>query len=239
MGDGRLRRASLVLVVPAAIAGLAACSGGGGHPGGATASASADKAVSGGFSATELKGALLTRVNGVGAAQAASTGKYASLSAASTGKPGAAGSVQVIPKACANAAAQGFDPAALSGAQAAAVTFKVASNGVSEVLIASSAKAASTALAGHVAAQCAKYQEKVDGKTFKYTLTEKAVTGIGRQARELNVQAVGTSSGNSWSLIYRGTGFVGTVTVIGPNASEKAVRELGQQAYAFAAKSLS
>jgi hypothetical protein len=42
-----------------------------------------------------------------------------------------------------------------------------------------------------------------------------------------------------WSLIYRATGFVGTVTVVGPNASEQAVRELGQQAYAFAAKSLS
>ena len=39
-----------------------------------------------------------------------------------------------------------------------------------------------------------------------------------------------------WSLIYRGAGFVGTVTVVGPNASEKAVQELGQQAYAFAAK---
>ena len=107
------------------------------------------------------------------------------------------------------------------------------------MLVASAAKAASAALAGHVPAQCGKYQEKVDGKTFTYTLTEKSVAGIGQQARELNLQAVGSSSGNSWSLIYRGAGFVGTVTVIGPNASEKAVRELGQQAYAFAAKSLS
>ena len=42
-----------------------------------------------------------------------------------------------------------------------------------------------------------------------------------------------------WSLIYRSEGFVGTVTVVGPNASRKAVTELGQQAYAFAVKSLS
>lgn len=237
MGDGRLRRVSWGLVVPAAIAGLAACSGGGGHSAGVTASASADKAVSGGYSGAELKRALLTRVNGVGAAQAATTGKYPSLSG--TGTAAAAGPVTVTPKACAGPATEGFDPAALAGAQAAAVTFKVAGNGVSEVLVASAAKAASAALGGHVPAQCDKYQEKVDGKTFKYTLTEKSVAGIGQQARELNLQAVGTSSGNSWSLIYRGAGFVGTVTVIGPNASEKAVRELGQQAYAFAAKSLS
>jgi hypothetical protein len=237
MGDGRLRRVSWVLVVPAAIAGLAACSGGGGHPAGATASASADKAVSGGYSGTELKGALLTKVNGVGAAQAATTGKYASLSGA--GATATAGTVTVTPKACAGPATKGFDPPALAGAQAAAVTFKVAGNEVSEVLVASAAKAASAALAGHVPAQCDTYQEKADGKTVKYTLTEKSVAGIGKQARELNLQAVGTSSGNSWSLIYRGAGFVGTVTVTGPNASEKAVRELGQQAYAFAAKSLS
>ena len=36
-----------------------------------------------------------------------------------------------------------------------------------------------------------------------------------------------------------GKGFVGTVTVVGLNASKQAVTELGQQAYAFAARSLS
>ena len=42
-----------------------------------------------------------------------------------------------------------------------------------------------------------------------------------------------------WSLLYKGNGFVGAITVVGPNASESAIRELGQQAYAFAAKALS
>jgi hypothetical protein len=110
---------------------------------------------------------------------------------------------------------------------------------VSEVLIASSTKSASTALAGHVPAECARYEEKVDGKTFTYGIKEQAITGIGKQARVLNVNADGVKADDLWSLIYRGAGFVGTVTVVGPNASEKAVQELGQQAYAFAAKSLS
>jgi len=243
MGDGRLRRASRVLLVPAALAGaaglagLTACSGGSGNSAGATASASAAKALSGGFTAGELRGALLTKVNGVAAAMPASVGRYASLPGTSTGQA-AAGTAKVTPKACAGAAIQGFDPAALAGAQAAAVTFKVAGNRVSEVVIGSAAQVASAALAGKVPAQCATYAEKVDGKTFKYTVTEKAVAGIGQQAKELNVHAVGAGN-DSWSLIYRGKGFVGTVTVIGPNASDKAVKELGQQAYAFAAKTLS
>ena len=93
-------------------------------------------------------------------------------------------------------------------------------------------------LAGHVPARCARYQGKVAGKTVKYGLTVKAVTGIGQQARVLNVLTGGSAAVNQWSLVYHGAGFVGTVTVIGPNASETAVRELAQQAYAFAARSL-
>jgi hypothetical protein len=185
-----------------------------------------------------LKNALLTRVNGVAAAAPVSSGKYAAVAQASNSKK-AAGSVQVTPKTCTVAATQGFDPTVLAGAPAAAVTFQVASNGVSEVLVASSATSAATALAGQIPKECASYKEKVGGKTVTYGITEQAVTGVGKQAKALNVHAVGgAASDNVWSLIYRGAGFVGTVTVAGPNASEKAVEELGQQAYAFAAKTL-
>jgi len=70
-------------------------------------------------------------------------------------------------------------------------------------------------------------------------ITEQPIAGIGEQARALNVQPVGAKSNGLWSLIYQGKGFVGTVTVAGPNASKKAVTELGQQAYAYANKTLS
>jgi hypothetical protein len=190
-----------------------------------------------GLTAAQLRGALLTRVNGVAAAAPASSGKYSSLTAANTSKNGT-NAGQVTPKTCAGAAA-GFNPTALAASPAAAVTFKVGSNGVSEVLIASSAKTAATALAGHIPAECAKYQAKVAGKTYTYGATEQKVTGIGQQAQVLNVQAADTKANNLWSLIYRGKGFVGTVTVVGPNASKEAVTELGKQAYAYAAKTLS
>ena len=224
-----------MLLVPAAVAGLAACSSGGSQSGG-TGTASGSKAMSGGFSGTDLKGALLTKVNGVGSVKTASSGTYASLAAATMGK---ASSGSATPKACSSAPAQGFVPAGLSGAAAAAVSFKVSGNSVAEVLIGSSAASAATAMPGKIPAQCASYQEKAAGKTVTYGLTEKSVTGIGKQAEELNVRSGSSSSDNLWSIIYRGTGFVGTVTVTGPNASEAAVRELAQQSYAFAAKSLS
>jgi hypothetical protein len=151
----------------------------------------------------------------------------------------AASGVQVTPKACAAAATVGFNSAALGAAPAAAVTFRVGTNGVSEVLIASSDKSAATVLAAHVPTECAQYQETVAGKTYTYDMKEKAISGIGNQARVLNVSGASVKSDQMWSLVYKGKGFIGTVTVVGPNATEQAVTELGQQAYAFATKSLS
>jgi hypothetical protein len=188
------------------------------------------------LTAATLREALLTRVNGVAAAAPASSGTYSSMQAAN-GK--AASGIQVTPKACSEAATVGFNAAALGTAPAAAVTFRVGTNGVSEVLIASSAKSAATVLAGHVPAQCAQYQETVGGKTYAYDIKEKAISGIGEQARVLNVYPASAKSEEMWSLVYQAKGFIGTVTVVGPNATEQAVTELGRQAYAFATKSLS
>ena len=233
MADGRWLRALAGGFVPVAVAGLVGCSGGGGAPASSLAKADA----SGLFSAARLSAALLTRVNGVAAAAPAITGKYASLSAAISGKQ-AIKAVQVSPSACVGAASAGLGTAVLAQAPAAAVKFRVGGNAVSEVLVATAADSASAVLAGRVPAGCAEYQGKVAGKTVKYGLTDKAVTGIGLQARELNVRSGGSAPVNQWSLVYRGAGFVGTVTVVGPNASELAVRELAKQAYAFAAKAL-
>ena len=72
-----------------------------------------------------------------------------------------------------------------------------------------------------------------------YSVTESSLTGIGKQAKVVNVAPAAGGSDALWSLVYRGAGFVGAVTVAGPNASQTAVRELGQQAYEYAAKSLS
>lgn len=230
------RIASGLLLGPVAVAGLAGCGGGSSSTG--ASSSTASTTANGALTAATLRNALLTQVNGVAAAAPASSGTYSSMAAASGIKQAASG-VQVTPKACTGTAMAGFDPTALSGAPAAAVTFHVGTNGVSEVLIGSSATSASAALASRVPAECSSYQETVAGKTYTYGLQEKAISGIGKQARLLNLHADSAKSDQMWSLIYRGDDFIGTVTVIGPNASQQAVTELGQQAYAFATKSLS
>jgi hypothetical protein len=243
MFDGRSRRTAFLLLVSASVAGasLAGCSGSASHSDDASLAAAAKaaaKAAAGAFSASQLRGALLTRVNGVGAAAPAAGGAYASVSAAQPGSRSAS-AVKAAQRACAQATQTGFESTVLADSPAAAVTFKVASNGVVEMLVSVSDSAASTALAGRLPAACAHYRETIDGKTLSYTAAESAITGIGRQARTLNVQSSAGRAADLWSLVYLGKGFAGSVTVVGPNASKTAVRELGEQAYTYAAKSLS
>jgi hypothetical protein len=239
MVDSPWRRTAALLLVPAAVACacLAGCSRAASHPAVAAPPASG-KASAGPFSAAKLRDALLTRVNGVTAVAPAATGRYASLAGGSAGKPSST-AVRVTPQACGGATMTGFNPAVLAGSPVAATTFRVGKNGVSEMLVASSARLASSALAGLLPARCAHYQETVEGKIFRYTAMESAISGIGTLARVLNVRPAGATVDNLWSLVYQGAGFVGSVTVVGPNASETAVRELGEQAYAYAVKSLS
>ena len=136
------------------------------------------KAAAGAFSAAKLRGALLTRVNGVGAATPVASGDFSSLAAAATGER-SAGGVKATPKDCAQATQTGFDPTVLADSPAAAVTFKVDANGVSEVLVSSPDSVSSTALAGGLPAACARFKETIDGKTVTYTATESPLSGIG------------------------------------------------------------
>jgi hypothetical protein len=233
MSDGRRLRTAILLLAPAAVvaAGLAGCtSSSTSHK--ASASLSASKGNS--FSASKLREALLTRVNGVGATSPAASGDYSSMSAQAAGKQPAG-----VPKRCAQATQTGLDSAVLAGATAASVSFKVGGNDVSELLVAAPGTSAASALAGRLPASCAHYKETAAGKSVTYSATESPLTGIGKQAKVLSVSPAVGGSDVRWSLVYRGTGFVGAVTVVGPDASQAAVRELGQQAYAYAIRSLS
>src|ERR1700751_1203962 len=107
MRDGRWWRVLAGGLLPVVVAGLAGCSGGGGSStvsGSVTGTAAATAGL---FSAAQLRGALLTRVNGGAAGTPVTVGGDGALSAASTGRP-AANAVQVSPSTCDGAAAAGF-----------------------------------------------------------------------------------------------------------------------------------
>lgn len=243
MFESRWRRMPALLVMPAAVAvalGLAGCGSSPSHSSGSSdASAAKSTGVTAqtmAFSAAKLRGALLTKVNGATAAVPAAAGTYSTLpgmkQARKTG-------ITVSPKACAGNSALGFGTSEVNSAPAASVTFKVGGNGVSEVLLAPSAAATAAAMERRIPAECTHYTATVGGQTYHYTVKDSSVSGIAKQARLINVRTAGYPSDDVWTVLYRGTGFMGAITAIGPNASEAAVRELATEAYGYAAKELS
>lgn len=236
-----IRRGPALATTALALLGAAAVSGCGGSASQSqaatqpTGTATAAAQVS--FTPDQLKGALLARVNGEKPAAAAESGDYGTLPDVQTSKQTMNG-VKVTPARCAQATETGFNSAAFAHAPASVVTFRVGQDGVSEVLVSTTPDAAATALGDTLPAGCAHYSATVDGKTFRYSVHEAPLSGLAQKARALNVKAAGYASVDVWSVVYQGTGFVGAVTMVGPDSSEAGVKTLAQEAYAHAAAAL-
>ena len=202
--------------------------------GAATATATAQAQS---LTAAQLKGALLTKIGGARPAAPAEAGDYGALPDVQTSKQTKHG-VTVTPARCARATVAGFNSAAFTHAPASVVTFRVGRDGVSEVLVSATPDVASSALGNKLPAGCEHYTASVGGKTFHYSAKESPIAGLGNEARALNVKAKGYSQVNVWSVVYRADGFVGAVTVVGPDATEASAKKLATQAYQFAAQTL-
>ena len=233
-----LATTALALLGATAVAG---CGGGSASSAGqASATETAGVAATTGhkaITADQLKGALLTKVGGASPATAPESGNYGALPDVQTSKQTMHG-VKVKPARCADAAVTGFNSPAFAHAPASVVTFRVGHDGVSEVLVSATPQVAATALANRLPVGCAHYTATVQGKTFHYSVQETPVAGLADQARALNVKAAGYAQVDVWSVVYRADGFVGAVTMVGPDATEASVKKLATQAYQYAAQTL-
>lgn len=230
------------LLAAAGAAAVTGCSssGAGAASSGASATSSAGMAAANlpaSLTAAQLRDALLTKVNGERPAGPAESGSYGLLPDVQTSKQSMHG-VSVDPAKCAQATVTGFNSATFSDAPASVVTFRVGRDGVSEVIVAASQATATEALAAKLPAGCARYHATVDGKTFAYAVKEIPVAGIAEQARALNVKAAGYADVDVWSVVFRASGYVGAVTIVGPDSSEQGARVLAKDAYTRAAAQL-
>ena len=241
-----IRRGPALATTALAVLGVAAITGCGGSSNSSSAASTqqstqptgaASSATAMTFTSAELKSALLAKVNGEKPAAAAQSGAYGSLPDVQTSKQTMNG-VKVTPSKCAQATQTGFNSATFAQSPASVVTFRVGQDGVSEVLVSANPDAAATALGDTLPSGCSHYSATVDGRTFKYTVKESQLSGLGQKARALNVKAAGYASVDVWSVVYQGAGFVGAVTMVGPDSSLTGVTTLAQEAYAHAASSL-
>src|SRR5690349_2482081 len=203
--------------------------------GAATATATAQAQS---LTATQLKGALLTQISGAKPAAPAEAGDYGLLPDVKTSKQTMHG-VKVTPARCAQATVAGFNSAAFTHAHASVVTFRVGCDGVSGVLVSTTPDVAHSALGNKLPAGCEHYTASVGGKTFHYSVKQSPIAGLGNEARALNVKAARYSQVKVWPVVYRVGGFVGAVTIVGPDASQASAKKLAGQAYAYARQSLS
>jgi hypothetical protein len=238
--------ATSALAVLAAAATVASC-GGSADRAAAAGNGQADAARQAGmtvatqhnaYTAGRLRAALLTAVDGSGPAAAAEAGGYGTLPDVQTSRQTMTG-VTVTPAWCAHATMTAFNSPAFSAAPAAVVTFRAGRDGVSEVLVAAPPQLAEAALGAMLPAGCGHYSATVDGQTYRYQAREVPLAGLAEQAQALNVRAAGYPDADVWSVVYRGSGFVGVITLVGPGASERGVTELARQAYARAGRVLS
>lgn len=238
------RAAALLGVAVAGAAAVAGCSSSGAGAAGAAGAAgptsSAGMAAAGlpaSFTAAQLRGALLNKVNGRQPAAVPEAGAFGKLPDAQLGKQSLRG-VTVTPAKCAQATLTGFNSAEFANVPASVVTFRVGQDGVSEVIVAASPAAAAQALATKLPAGCTHYRATVAGRTFAYEVAETPVSGLAQQARAVNVRAVGYPGVDMWSVVFRANGYVGAVTIFGPDASEQGAKVLAADAYAKAGDSL-
>jgi hypothetical protein len=240
MSDVRWSRLAGLVAVPALAAlAIAGCSSAGSSAQATQAAADsvANTRPQAAYTASQLRGALIVKINGHSPAAPAEAGAYSSLAEVKATKKSMKG-VTVVPANCAQATVTGFSSSAFANVPAAVTTFRVSNNGVSEVLMAPSSSAAALALGKQVPANCSRYRATVQGKTYTYTVREKTVRGIGAAARAMNIKATGPVTVNVWSVVYRARNFVGAVTIVGPAASQNVIVTLAAQAYAHAVKTL-
>ena len=242
MSQVRWSRLPVLAAVPALAAlAVAGCSSGQPAASGPAAQPASGQAAATphttSYTATQLRGALLTKINGQSPAAPVESGQYGSLAQVKATKSSMNG-VKVKPATCAKTTVTGFNSPSFANVPATVSTFKVGSNGVSEVLLSPSSATAALALKNQVPTSCAKYSAVVKGKTFEYTVSERTVNHLAQEARAMNIEATGSESINVWSVVYRASDFVGAVTIVGPNATATVATTLAAQAYAHAAKTL-
>lgn len=237
--------------VPAAVAALALATAVTGCAGASGSSNSASSASSGGtaakpaastgtgpaYTASQLRAALLTTVNGARPAAPVQSGDYGSLPGVKASRQTLSG-VRISPPRCASATATGLASAKFNNVPATVATFRDGADGVSEVLMAPPSSMLETAIAHNIPAGCSRYHAKVGGKTYTYEIKQEPAPRIGEAASELNVRAAGDSSANIWTIIYRSGGLVGAITLVGTNASKAGAEALAKAAYTQAEKNL-
>lgn len=220
------------LVVVALLVTLAAC--GGKHPGGVPTPPPRTTApvVPGSYSADQLTQALLAAIPGYQQSGIPQSGQYGSLAAVqSSGEMQQAAKIdkqRCLPRALTADGAVRSAPAAL-----AAFNRGDASLSVSEVLLAVGPDVAARQVRRRVPDGCRTFRVRVGRRWSSATVTEPSGARIGEGSRIVGVttSAPGRPVTRTWTVVLRSRGYLASVTLFGPSATQGEAERLARKAY--------
>lgn len=189
------------------------------------------------FTAKQLRGALLTTMNGHKLAESVEAGAYGALPGIKETRASVKG-VKITPAKCAGTTGSGLSSAKFDNVPATVASFRAGANGVSEVLLAPPASMLSSALVRKIPAGCAHYTARLGKHVYRYALKAERAPRIGVATSELNVRASGAQRANICTVIYRTSNMVGAITLVGAHSTRVQAQKLARMAYQHAAKSL-
>jgi hypothetical protein len=231
--------------VPAAIAAIALAATAAGCSSGNTPASTTGKSTSHqtksvattAYTAKQLRGALLTRMDGHKLAESVEEGAYGALPGIKETRASVKG-VKITPAKCAGTTGSGLSSAKFNSVPATVASFRVGANGVSEVLLSPPASMLNSALVRKIPVGCAHYVARLGKHVYRYALKAERAPRIGLATSELNVRAAGAQRANIWTVIYRTSNMVGAITLVGPHSTRVRAQALARKAYQHAAKSL-
>jgi hypothetical protein len=203
---------------------VAAC-GGGGSRGAPPPAPTTAPVVPGSYSADQLTQALLTEVSGYQQSGIPQSGQYGSLAAVqNSGEMQQAAKIdkpRCLPRSLTADGDVRTVPAALTA-------FTGASGSVSEVLLAVGPDIAARQVRRQVPAGCRVFRVKVGRRWSAATVVEARGARIGEGSRTVGVTTAGTQT---WIVVLRSRGYLASITLFGPTATQGAAERLARKAY--------
>jgi hypothetical protein len=218
---------------------LSGCSGGGSSS--AATVPSATRTGPGAYTSDQLRQALLAELAGYQRAGEPDSGPYSTLKAIRNFEQ-LQGQVTLDKPKCADASKAFGLTADTQNVPAAITTFaRTTGATITETLVAVPAGVAEEQISRRVPALCHTFRAKVAGQTSTHQVIESTPDRhqIGEGSRTVGLVTMsGTLKVTMWFVVFKAHGYLGTVSVYGPDATRSQVEDLGRQALAQAERIL-
>jgi hypothetical protein len=215
------------------VLGLAAgCGGGGDGHVAATSSPSSVAPVPGSYNADQLTQALLTDIPGYVRSGAPQWGEYGSLAAVQNLNQMQQAVKLDKPQCASSTRALNQEKAVQTAPSALAAFTRGTRQSVTETLMAVGPDVAARQVRVRIPAGCRSIRVKVGGAWVSDTLVEPSGAHIGEGSRTAGVLTnTGTTAVRTWFVVLRSRGYLATITLYGPGATQAEAERFAHRAY--------